>query len=178
MQRLVGGDDLAMNELMTRWRDRVASFILRMVGDHATAMDLTQETFVRLYMGRHRYKPVAAFSTYLFHIAANLARSQARWRKRHPMVPLDDEQGNTVHEALDSRPAPDEAAALKEKTALVSRAIDALPPEWREALLLFSVEKMSQADIAKTLGCSPKAIEVRIYKARQALRETIASEGR
>ena len=92
MRRLADGDDLALNELMSRWREPVAAFLLRMVGDHATAMDLTQESFVRLYTSRHRYKPVAAFSTYLFHIAANLARNHARWKGRHPTVPLADEQ--------------------------------------------------------------------------------------
>ena len=97
MQRLAGGEDLALNELMSRWRERVAAFLLRMVGDHATAMDLTQETFVRLYTSRHSYKPMAAFSTYLFHIAANLARSHARWKSRHPTVPMEDEQGDLVH---------------------------------------------------------------------------------
>ncbi|MCB1207615.1 MAG: sigma-70 family RNA polymerase sigma factor, partial [Verrucomicrobiae bacterium] len=110
MQRLAGGEDLALNELMTRWRERVAAFLLRMLGDHATAMDLTQETFVRLYTSRHSYKPVAAFSTYLFHIAANLARTQARWRKRHPTVPMEDESGEIRHEAVDSLPSPDESA--------------------------------------------------------------------
>ena len=178
MHRLAGGDDLALNELMVRWRERVAAFLLRMVGDHATAMDLAQETFVRLYTSRHSYKPVATFSTYLFHIAANLARSQARWKKRHPTVPMEDEQGIVVHEAVDTGLAPDEAAALKEKAALVNRAIAALPIELREALLLFSVEDMSQADIARTLGCTAKAVEVRIYRARQALREALAKEGR
>lgn len=178
MRRLADGEDLALNELMSRWRERVAAFLLRMVGDHATAMDLTQETFVRLYTSRHKYKPVAAFSTYLFHIAANLARSQARWKKRHPTVPMEDEQGNLVHEAVDGQLPPDEAAALHEKSAMVNRAISALPFELREALLLFTVEEMSQADIAKTLGCTAKAVEVRVYRARQSLREALARESR
>ena len=176
MQRLAEGEDLALNELMSRWRERVAAFLLRMVGNHATAMDLTQETFVRLYTSRHSYKPVAAFSTYLFHIAANLARSQARWKKRHPTVPMEDEQGNLVYEAVDGQLSPDEATALHEKTAMVNRAIAALPGDLREALLLFTVGEMSQADIAKTLGCTAKAVEVRIYRARQALREALARE--
>jgi len=178
MQRLADGEDLALNELMSRWRERVAAFLLRMVGDHATAMDLTQETFIRLYTSRHRSQPAAAFSTYLFHIAANLARSQARWKKRHPTVPMDDEQGNLVYEAVDRQLPPDEVAALNEKTALVNRAIAALPLDLREALLLFTVEEMSQAEIAKTLGCTAKAVEVRIYRARQALREALAREAR
>ncbi|MBL9160506.1 MAG: sigma-70 family RNA polymerase sigma factor, partial [Verrucomicrobiales bacterium] len=102
MLRLAGGEDLALNDLISRWRDRLAAFLLRMVGDHATAMDLTQETFVRLYTSRKTYKPTAAFSTYLFHIATNLARTQARWRKRHPTVPMDDENREIRHEAVDS----------------------------------------------------------------------------
>lgn len=176
MQRLADGEDLALNELMSRWRARVAAFLIRMVGDHATAMDLTQETFVRLYTSRHSYKPVAAFSTYLFHIAANLARSHARWKGRHPTVPMEDEQGTLVHEPVDPQLSPDEAAALHEKTKMVNRAIASLPTDLREALLLFTVEDMSHAEIATALGCSPKAVEVRIYRARQALKEALARE--
>ncbi len=177
MQRLAGGEDLALNELMSRWRERVAAFLLRMVGDHATAMDLTQETFVRLYTSRHSYKPMAAFSTYLFHIAANLARSHARWKSRHPTVPMEDEQGDLVHEPVDPQLSPDDAATLHEKTAMVNKAIAALPTDLREALMLFTVQDMSHADIAATLGCSAKAVEVRIYRARQMLKDALKNYG-
>jgi len=176
MQQLAEGEDLALNELMSRWRERIAAFLLRMVGDHATAMDLTQETFVRLYTSRQSYKPTAAFSTYLFHIAANLARSHARWKKRHPTVPLEDEMGEMVHEPVDPQLSPDDATALHEKTAMVNQAIAALPADLREALLFFTVEDMSHADIAATLGCTAKAIEVRIYRARQLLKEALAKQ--
>lgn len=177
MLRLAGGEDLALNDLISRWRDRLAAFLLRMVGDHATAMDLTQETFVRLYTSRKTYKPTAAFSTYLFHIATNLARTQARWRKRHPTVPMEDENREIRHEAVDSLPSPDESADLHERADLVNRAIAALPEDQREALLLFTVEGMSQAEVAAALGCSPKAVEVRVYRARQLLREALAKAG-
>lgn len=174
MYRLAEGEDLALNELMSRWRVRVGAFLLRMTGNHATAMDLTQETFVRLYTSRHSYKPQAAFSTYLFHIAANLARSHARWKGRHPTVPLEDEQGAIVHEPIDPQMRPDDAAALHDKTTTVNKAIAALPADLREALLLFAIEDMSHAEIAATLGCSAKAVEVRIYRARHALKEALA----
>lgn len=177
MLRLAGGEDLALNELISRWRERVAAFLLRMVGDHATAMDLAQETFVRLYQSRRNYKPTAAFSTYLFHIAANLARTQARWRKRHPTVPMEDESGVIRHEAVDSTASPDERADLRERTTLVNRAIGELPDDQREALLLFTLEGMSQAEVAAALGCTAKAVEVRVYKARQTLREALAKAG-
>lgn len=175
MQQLASGEDVALNELMTRWRERVAAFLLRMVGDHATAMDLTQETFVRLYTSRHSYRAAAAFSTYLFHIAANLARSHARWKGRHPTVPLTNEEGTLIHDPVDSQLSPDDAAALREKTVLVQDAVAALPADLREALLLFTVEDMSHAEVATTLGCTVKAVEVRIYRARQALKKALSS---
>jgi RNA polymerase sigma-70 factor (ECF subfamily) len=177
MRRLAGGEDLALNEIMERWRDRIAAFLLRMVGDHATAMDLTQETFVRLYMSRKNYKPSAAFPTYLFHIAANLARTQVRWRKRHPTVPMEDETGAPRHEPVERHPSPDESADLHEQAALVHRTIAALPDDQREALLLFTVEGMSQTEVAAVLGCSAKAVEVRVYRARQSIREALARAG-
>lgn len=176
MQQLASGEDVALNELMARWRERVAAFLLRMVGDYATALDLTQETFVRLYTSRHSYRATAAFSTYLFHIAANLARSHARWKGRHPTVPLTNEEGTLIHDPVDSQLSPDDAAALREKTVLVQNAIAALPADLREALLLFTVEDMSHAEVATTLGCSVKAVEVRIYRARQALKKALASQ--
>lgn len=173
MRRLAGGEDLALNELMARWRGRVAAFLLRMAGDHATAMDLTQETFVRLYTSRHSYRPVAAFSTYLFHIAANLARSHARWKGRHPTVPMEGDDGTLVHEPVDPQMTPDAVAALHDKTRMVDQALATLPPDLRETLLLFTVEDMSHADIARTLDCTAKAVEVRIYRARQLLKEAM-----
>ncbi|MDI1314867.1 sigma-70 family RNA polymerase sigma factor [Prosthecobacter sp.] len=173
MHRLSAGEDLALNEIMLRWRERVCAFLLRMVGDHATATDLAQETFVRLYTSRKSYKPSAAFSTYLFHIVANLARSHARWKSRHPTVPMENECGVLVHDPVDPSPAPDAAAELAEKAHFVNQAIARLPAEMREALLLFTVEQMSHAEIATVQRCSAKAVEVRVYRARQMLREML-----
>jgi RNA polymerase sigma-70 factor (ECF subfamily) len=175
MGRLAAGDDLALNTLMERWQDRVGAFLFRMIGDHETALDLTQETFVRLYSSKHKYKPSAAFSTFLFHIAANLARSHARWKARHPSVPLEDADGKLIREPEDPHLRPDARADLSDRTALVREAIDALPEDLRQALLLFTLEDMSYAQIAQTLGCSEKAAELRIYRARQSLKAQLGS---
>ena len=83
MSRLAAGDDLALNVLMDRWGERVASFLHKMTGSRDTAVDLAQETFVKLYQARDRYRPSGSFSTYLFAIASNLARNHARWKSRH-----------------------------------------------------------------------------------------------
>jgi RNA polymerase sigma factor (sigma-70 family) len=89
MQRLKTGDDLALNELMSGWQTPLVGFILRYTGNEQDALDLAQETFVRVYESRHRYQPTAKFSTWLLTIAINLCRNLARWRDRHPSVALD-----------------------------------------------------------------------------------------
>lgn len=176
MGRLKDGDDLALNAIMRRWRERIGFFLYRLTADHETALDLTQETFVRLYNSRHKYQPSAAFSTYLFHIASNLARTHARWKARHPTVPLQDGDGTMVDDPVDGRPAPDACAELKDKAAIMSRALAQLPDDLRQPLLLAALEQMSHLEISRVLGCSEKAVEVRIYRARQKLREAMSAE--
>jgi RNA polymerase sigma-70 factor (ECF subfamily) len=178
MARLRAGDDLALNAIMQRWKNRIGAFLYRLTGDHETALDLAQETFVRLYNSRHKYQPSAAFSTYLFHIASNLARTHARWRVRHPTVPLLDGEGALVDDRADGRPTPDTCAELRDKAVMMSRALSLLPDDLRQPLLLATLEQMSHLEIARVLGCSEKAVEVRIYRARQKLREVMSGQHR
>jgi RNA polymerase sigma-70 factor (ECF subfamily) len=172
MLLLADGQDLALNELVGRWRERVAAFLLRMTHDRGTALDLTQETFVRLYRSRMRYRATAAFPSFLFTIAANLARDHARWRARHPSVPLEDAKAALIP---DLSATPDAAAVNRDELAVVEAAIAELPPDLREAILLFVHEDLGYAEIAAILQCSPKAVETRIYRARQLLKASFAN---
>jgi RNA polymerase sigma-70 factor (ECF subfamily) len=173
MKRLADGDDLALNRIMHRWKDKVSAFLYRMTCSVEVAADLAQETFVRLYQSRDRYRPTAAFPTYLFHIAANLARNHARWRARHPSVSIEDCIA-TLQQKSGQDASPDEAAQQHETTLRIEKAIATLPVDLREALHLFTYQEMSQQEIAKTLGCSIKAVEARIYRARRMLKESLA----
>lgn len=175
MARLASGDDLALNELMTRWRTRIASFLYRMTNCVETAADLAQETFVKLYQNRHRYRPEAKFSTYLFAIANNLARNQARWKLRHPTVSLHQNGGDAARfiEPIDPGPTPDEAAISAERSNAILQAFRELPADLREAMSLFIYEDMGYVEISRVVGSSPKAAETRIYRARQVLKDRL-----
>jgi RNA polymerase sigma-70 factor (ECF subfamily) len=177
MARLAAGDDLALNALMRRWSDRIVSFLYRMTGRHDAAVDLAQETFVKLYQARARYRPRGGeFSTWLFAIASNLAKNHARWRSRHPEVSLDvpaDDHISSLPEPRSTEASPYQAAVSHETQERVRTAILALPDELREVLLLFTHEQLGYADIAHIVGCSPKAVETRIYRARQILKERL-----
>lgn len=177
MAQLASGDDLALNALMQRWSDRIISFLYRMTGRHDAALDLAQETFVKLYQARSRYRPRGGeFSTWLFAIASNLAKNHARWRSRHPEVSLDipaDENSSSQPEPRSAAASPDQAAITSETEEQIRTAILDLPSELREALLLFTNEQLGYADIAHITNCSPKAVETRIYRARQILKERL-----
>lgn len=173
MKRLADGDDLALNGIMHRWRDKLAAFLYRMTGSAEAAADLAQETFVRLYQSRARYQPTAAFPTYLFRIAANLGRNHARWRTRHPTVSVEDCTA-TLQQLPGYDASPDEAAQQQETTLRIEKAIASLPSDLRESLHLFTYQEMSQHEISLALGCSIKAVETRIYRARQMLKELLA----
>jgi RNA polymerase sigma-70 factor (ECF subfamily) len=173
MARLAAGDDLALNVLMNRWSERVVAFLFRMTGQRETAIDLAQETFVKLYQARVRYRPQGNFSTWLFAIAVNLARNRARWKARHPTVSLDvtNPDGSAAFpDPVDPEQTPQEAVLTRETTAAVNLAILSLPLDLREALTLFIYEGMSYAEIAEISHCSQKSVETRIYRARQILK--------
>lgn len=179
MAALQAGDDRALNVLMERWRDRVGAFLLRMTGSATTAVDLTQETFVKLYLSRGRFRSGSPFPAWLFTIAANLARNHARWLRRHPTVSLEEapvQGGGTNPDPAHPRggTTPDAEAVTSESLSAIRTAFAALPADLREAMALFVDEDMSYRDIAQVTGSSPKAVEMRIYRARQLLKASLA----
>lgn len=179
MRRLRDGDDLALNEIMERWQRRVIAFLLRFTGNETASVDLAQETFVRIYHSRESFEPKGAFSTWLFAIAANQARQYFRWQKRHPSFSLDAEAENPERKSVaDKLPAdgddPRDAALRGEKARLVRECVLALPDDLREAVILSEYEDLSHLEIARIAGCTTKAIETRLYRARAILREKLA----
>jgi RNA polymerase sigma-70 factor (ECF subfamily) len=179
MERLAAGQDAALNDLMERHASPVFHFLCRMVGNEDDANDLAQETFVRVFRARASFRTSEKFSTWLFTIAANLARNHFRWRSRHPNVSLEAETGEaeqTLGSTLTANdPAPNEQALAAERAAAVRAAVGKLPEDLREAIVLCEWEELSVADAAKILETTPKAVESRLYRARQILRERLKS---
>ena len=177
MSRLREGDDLALNEIMDRWQRRLTSYLIRLTGNQAVAIDLAQEAFVRVYQNRTRYHETGAFSTWLFAIASNLARHHIRWKLRHPAISIDAPEGSAPHAISEVLPGPDPdprtSLEKNERAEAVRDAIAGLPSDLREALILFEFEDLSYDQIAKIQGCSAKAVETRLYRARALLRKKL-----
>jgi RNA polymerase sigma-70 factor (ECF subfamily) len=179
MARLVGGQDRALDELMARHAQPLFRFLHRMLGNEDDANDLAQATFMRVYQHRADFRPDARFSTWLYTIAANLARNHHRWLARHPTVSLDtapDPAGPTLADSLvATRRSPDDDAVAAECAIAVRTAVDQLPEDMREAVILCEWQEMPVIEAATVLGATPKAIESRLYRARQLLRERLKS---
>jgi RNA polymerase sigma-70 factor (ECF subfamily) len=177
MERLISGEDTALNDLMERHAGPVFGFLCRMVGNEDDANDLAQETFARVFRARANFRLNDKFSTWLYAIAANLARNHFRWRARHPNISLETEADEPGHKLENILPAndtpPNEQALAVERASVVRTEVSRLPEDLREAIVLCEWEEMSMAEAAAILETTPKAVESRLYRARKILRERL-----
>ena len=175
MRRLQGGEEAALASLMERWEMPVKRFIFRLLGNVTEAEDLAQEVFCRIFTRRTHYRPGAKFSTWCYAIAANLAKNRLRWWQRHPVHSIDAwiEAGGEIADESRAGASAAQAALRQEQILAVQQAVAALPLDLRTALILFEYEEQTTAEIAAALDCTPKAVENRLYRARQLLRRSL-----
>jgi len=171
------GDEDAFAELVGRYRNQITSYIYRMTSDYDGAVDLAQETFVRVFRAADRYQRSYAFSTYIYRIATNLAISELRKRKRRRLVSLtgffQSSDGSEPQELNppDERPLQDSELVDFERRNAVQRAIGTLPEKYRAPLILRDVDGRSYDEIARILDTSEGTVKSRISRARGFLRE-------
>lgn len=178
MTRLQRGEDRALNEIMERHGPRLSRYLGRLLGNAADGGDLAQETFVKVYRHRSKYDPDRRFSTWLYAIATNLVRDRIRWRQRHPEVSLDADRDETARPARERLVAddglPGDGLQREERAAAVREAIMALKEDLREVVVLAEYEELPHVEIGAILGCSSKAVEMKLYRARKQLKARLA----
>jgi RNA polymerase sigma-70 factor (ECF subfamily) len=180
MNRVRRGDVVAFAELVERYWGPVVGRFLRQLGDRQEAEDMTQEVFLRLYRARRRYRPRSKFSTWLFHVATNVARNAIRSRQRRPCRPLARLCGPQPDDAFSQRYLPDPGDGptrpleRAELAGQVRGALAALAGRQRLALEL-QVEDQSYQEIGRRLALSPEATKSLLYRARQQLKERLES---
>jgi RNA polymerase sigma-70 factor (ECF subfamily) len=164
---LTGRQD-AYRELLTRYRETVFRVIRASVGDHHEALDLTQDTFIAAFSSLDRYDRTRPFGTWVRQIALNKCRDWGRRRKLRTILwrttPLD-----AVQEISDGLVPADVQASDRAELARVNAAVGRLPAQLRETLILRTIEGLGQAETAEVLRISEKAVEARLYRARNRL---------
>lgn len=164
------GEGKAFSELVRRYQDRVYRFLLRLTRSQDDALDLTQDTFMRAYQSIERWRPDALFRTWLFRIARNVAFDRLRRDKRVEFVELDEDA-----EIPDTAAGPDAALETAQRYRLLESALERLPAEHREILLLREIEEMPYEEIAQVLDLNIGTVKSRIARARTALVDRMQS---
>jgi RNA polymerase sigma-70 factor (ECF subfamily) len=163
------GDERAFEEIMILTQRRVAVIAWRILGDAEETKEAVQETFLRLFRHLGRYDETRDFFGWLFRITVNVCRDlETRRRRRRMFAPLDD-----AHEVCSNAIGADETLTRREDVVLLRRAIDALPPKEKLALVLRDMEELSTEEVAAILGSRPATVRVQISKARAKLRHWI-----
>ncbi|GAH65331.1 unnamed protein product, partial [marine sediment metagenome] len=159
----------AFEALARRYEKKLLNFLYRFVSSREQAEDLVQQTLLKVYHNRLKFKNRGKFSTWMYTIAANLARDYLRKHRKYQFVSLDEPVGESSN-IIDFYREPDEkkltSLEAKEMRQVVKMAIDRLPQPQRMAILLSHFEQMSYEDIARVLNCSKGTVKSRIFRAR------------
>jgi RNA polymerase sigma-70 factor (ECF subfamily) len=172
------GDDASFDLLLQKYRTPLVNFLYRMVRDTATAEDLAQEVFLRVYRARKQYSPSAKFTTWLFRIATNLALNSMRDNRHRKMdvsidaTPVDEDVAPMQLPAPEMRI--DEHMIERDRADFIRSAISALPEKQRVAVLLHKYEEMDYGEIARILDCSESALKSLLFRAYETLRVQLA----
>lgn len=173
------GDEAAFAEIVNRYRSPLTNYLFRMLGDYEEAIDLAQETFVRVYFAIERYHTDYAFSTYIYRIATNLAISEIRKKKRRRLLSLtsffqtEDSGDSQEFHPPDDKSLPDEDLIEIERNRTIEKAIATLPDKYRAPIVLREIQELSYEEIAQILGLGLGTTKSRISRARALLREKL-----
>jgi RNA polymerase sigma-70 factor (ECF subfamily) len=178
IEAVKSGDEAAFAEIISRYRNPITNYLYRFLNDYEEAVDLAQETFVRVYFAIERYHTDYAFSTYIYRIATNLAISEIRKRKRRRLLSLtglfqSEPDDDAEFQPADGRPLPDEDVVSGERDRLIAKAIAALPEKYRVPIVLRDIEGLSYDEVAAVMELGLGTTKSRISRGRAMLREKL-----
>ncbi len=164
--RVLAGNRQEFGTLVERYQDRILAYVRYMGFDEAAAQDLAQEAFVRAFRHLRRCGEPERFAGWLFRITANLCKTAGRKGSRRATEPLDEHARSLPAE----EPGPDDQAEVSWARERVRRALDELPADQREALVLMYLMDSSVKEIEELTGASASAVKMRLKRGREGLR--------
>ncbi len=170
------GEASAFDVLVARWEDRIRGAAYRFLGSDEEARDVAQEAFLRAYQAIGTFKKEARFSSWLYQIATNLCRDRLRRRKTRATVSLEalEEAGPVM---VETRPGAHERLLERDLARAVRRAVDGLPEEQREVVILKEYQDLTFLEIAQALDLPVSTVKTRLYRGLGQLRLRLEREG-
>ncbi|MCG5534977.1 RNA polymerase sigma factor RpoE [Ectothiorhodospira mobilis] len=176
VRRVQSGDRKAFDVLAQKYQHKIVHLVSRYVHDPSTALDVTQEAFVKAYRGLANFRGESAFYTWLYRIAINTAKNHlVSQGRRTPDFEVDAQDAEQMggESALKEYATPEGELLSDEIRIAVQEAIGALPEDLRTAITLRELEGMSYEEIAQAMGCPIGTVRSRIFRAREAIDRTL-----
>ena len=168
------GDVQAYDILVRKYKDQLLNFVYRFVGNRTDAEDIVQETFLRVYRNKHMYKEIAKFSTWVYTIAGNLAKTELRRRKRHRIFSVS----NFVNEERDfdipdRDHSPERKVDSNMQEKIIQKAIEKLPIKFKEVIILRDIQEFAYEEISQILNIPLGTVKSRVNRGRLKLQEDL-----
>ncbi|MCK4819089.1 sigma-70 family RNA polymerase sigma factor [bacterium] len=174
ISRFQKGDIYAFEEIVHRYKDPLVNFIYNYVGNRTEAEDIVQETFLRVFKNKHLYRSIAKFSTWIYTIASNLAKTELRRRKRRRFLSLshmgyDDKD----YELPDEYFSPERIVDNKMQGKAIRKEIEALPEKFKEVVILRDIQEFSYEEISNILKIPVGTVKSRVNRGRLRLQKRL-----
>ena len=174
ISRFQGGDLYAFDLIVKRYKNQLLNFIYRFLGNTEEAEDLVQETFLRVYRNRTAYRKIAKFSTWIYTIAGNLAKTELRKRKRRRFFSISELGYNDKdYDISDNAYNPERDVDGVMKEEIIHKEIMMLSPKFREVIILRDVQQLSYEEISKIVNIPLGTVKSRVNRGRLKLQEKL-----
>jgi RNA polymerase sigma-70 factor (ECF subfamily) len=176
--RAIRGREDGFNELVRRYQRPIAAYVYRMVGDYDSALDLTQEVFIKVYSSLERYRPEFKFSTWIYKIAHNASVDHLRRSASREQAIISEVDGEERELTVMSRKlSPEQEYAVEERRAEIERVVRQLPSVYRELIILRHQHDLSYDEIAEVMSLPLGTVKNRLFRAREMMRQQFVERG-
>lgn len=174
----VAGRADGFEELVRRYQRPITSYVYRMLGNHESALDVTQEVFIKVYNSLHKYSSEYKFSTWLYRIAHNAAIDHMRRNSITAMSIESENADGTFQLQIESRrPSPEQDHERNEWRNEIDAVVKCLPPSYRDLILLRHSRDLSYDEIAQITGLPLGTVKNRLFRAREMMRQMFVERG-
>ena len=176
--RAVTGREESFEELVRRYQRPISAYVYRMVGDYDSALDLTQEVFIKIYASLARYRPEFKFSTWIYKIAHNAAIDHLRRNTTRDQSLICESDGTQYEIPIkSSKPTPEQESERRERRTEIESVVSQLPHAYKDLILLRHSHDLSYDEIAEVTGLPLGTVKNRLFRAREMMREHFLQRG-
>ena len=174
IQQFQEGNLYAFEQIVQRYKEPLINFVYHFLGDRVDAEDVVQETFLRVYRNKHLYRNIAKFSTWIYTIASNLAKTELRRRRRRRILSLSNMGfDNRDYDIPDGDATPEGIVDGGMKESIIRQAIETLPAKFKEVVILRDVQEFSYEEISEILDIPIGTVKSRVNRGRSRLQKKL-----